>query len=76
MKRKTVGLYTPYLDIMGGGEKHILSILKVFDDVGYNTILFWNKDLSLEIKERLKLTFRCRLLKKLGNFLRLTGFYM
>ena len=58
MKRKTVGLYTPYLDIMGGGEKHILSILKVFDDVGYNTILFWNKDLSLEIKERLKLTFR------------------
>ena len=57
MKRKTVGLYTPYLDIMGGGEKHILSILKVFDDAGYNTILFWDTDVSSEIKEKLKLTF-------------------
>lgn len=57
MKRKTVGLYTPYLDIMGGGEKHILSILKVFDDAGYNVILFWNTDLSAEIQDKLKLTF-------------------
>ncbi|PIX68554.1 hypothetical protein COZ40_02670, partial [Candidatus Roizmanbacteria bacterium CG_4_10_14_3_um_filter_39_13] len=57
MRRKTVGLYTPYLDIMGGGEKHILSILKVFDDAGYNTILFWNSDLSAEIQNKLKLTF-------------------
>lgn len=57
MKRKTVGLYTPYLDVMGGGEKHILSILKVFDDAGYNTVLFWDTDLSVEIKEKLKLTF-------------------
>ena len=57
MRRKTVGLYTPYLDIMGGGEKHILSILKVFDDAGYNTILFWDTDVSSKIKERLKLTF-------------------
>jgi glycosyltransferase involved in cell wall biosynthesis len=57
MKRKTVGLYTPYLDVMGGGEKHILSILKVFDDAGYNTIIFWNTDLSEEIKNKLKLTF-------------------
>ncbi len=57
MRRKTVGLYTPYLDIMGGGEKHILSILKVFDDAGYDTVIFWNENLSSEIKEKLKLTF-------------------
>ena len=57
MRRKTVGLYTPYLDIMGGGEKHILSILKVFDDAGYNTIIFWDEDLSHEIQNKLKLTF-------------------
>jgi glycosyltransferase involved in cell wall biosynthesis len=57
MRRKTVGLYTPYLDIMGGGEKHILSILKVFDDAGYNTIIFWDEDVSHEIQNRLKLTF-------------------
>jgi glycosyltransferase involved in cell wall biosynthesis len=42
---------------MGGGEKHILSILKVFDDAGYNTILFWNTDLSSEIQNKLKLSF-------------------
>lgn len=58
MRRKTVGLYTPYLDVMGGGEKHILSILKVFDDSGYNTVLFWDTDVSGEIKEKLKLTFK------------------
>lgn len=57
MRRKTVGLYTPYLDVMGGGEKHILSILKVFDDAGYNVVIFWNTDLSLEIQDKLKLTF-------------------
>ena len=57
MKRKTVGLYTPYLDVMGGGEKQIISILKVFDDAGYDTIIFWGNDVSHEIKEKLKLTF-------------------
>jgi len=57
MRRKTVGLYTPYLDIMGGGEKHILSILKVFDEAGYDATIFWEKDISSEIKDKLKLSF-------------------
>ncbi|MFH0773093.1 MAG: glycosyltransferase family 4 protein [bacterium] len=57
MRRKTVGLYTPYLDIMGGGEKHILSILKVFDEAGYNVVLFWDTNLSSEIKDKLELSF-------------------
>jgi glycosyltransferase involved in cell wall biosynthesis len=34
-----------------------LSILKVFDEAGYNTIIYWNTDLSSEIQKRLKLTF-------------------
>lgn len=58
MRKKAVGLYTPYLDVMGGGEKHILSILKVFDDAGYEIILFWDTDLSQEIQDRLKLQFQ------------------
>lgn len=58
MRKKAVGLYTPYLDVMGGGEKHILSILKVFDDAGYEVVLFWNTDLSAEIQSRLKLQFQ------------------
>ncbi|MFZ2206699.1 MAG: glycosyltransferase family 4 protein [Microgenomates group bacterium] len=57
MKRKTVGLYTPYLDVMGGGEKHILSILKVFDEAGYNVVIFWNTNLSFDIQNKLKLSF-------------------
>ncbi len=57
MRRKTVGLYTPYLDVMGGGEKHILSILKVFDELGYNVKIFWDADLSSQIKEKLQLSF-------------------
>jgi len=42
---------------MGGGEKHILSILKVFDDAGYNTVIYWDNDVTGEIQNKLKLTF-------------------
>jgi len=58
MRRKIVGLYTPYLDVMGGGEKHILSILHVFDSCGYNVVLHWDTDLSHEIKSKLQLSFK------------------
>lgn len=58
MKRKTVGLFTPYLNTLGGGEKHILSILKVFDDAGYNVIIYWNDDIRVQFAERLKLEFK------------------
>lgn len=64
MKRKTVGLFTPYLNTLGGGEKHILSILKVFDDAGYNVIIFWNDDLRVQFAERLKLEFKNLIFKK------------
>jgi glycosyltransferase involved in cell wall biosynthesis len=56
-KNLKVGLYDPYLDTLGGGEKHILSILEVFAEQGYEVNIFWDKDLSKEIKERF--TFRC-----------------
>ena len=36
---KRAALYDPYLDILGGGEKHILSILKVLEDEGYEIIV-------------------------------------
>lgn len=47
-----VSLYSPYLDVMGGGEKHILSILKVFAKQDAEISIFWNKNLSLELKKR------------------------
>lgn len=55
--RKKVGLYDPYLDIMGGGEKHILSILQVLEKEGYEIFLFWNENLTASIQNKLNLQF-------------------
>ncbi len=57
MKKGKVGLFDPYLDVLGGGEKHILSILKVLDSAGYETDVFWDEDLTDAIKNRFNLTF-------------------
>jgi len=43
---------------MGGGERHILSILQVLDSEGYDVTIFWDQDLSTQIKHTLKLQFR------------------
>ena len=56
MKKGTkVGLYNPYLDTLGGGEKHILSIVDVVAEKGGEITVFWDKDLSREIKKRFSL---------------------
>lgn len=57
MKRKTAALYDPYLDVMGGGERHILSMLQVLEREGYDIRLYWGKDLSSQIKDKLNLSF-------------------
>lgn len=54
---KKVGLYNPYLDTLGGGEKHILSILEVFAEQGFEVNIFWDKNLTNEIKK--SFSFRC-----------------
>lgn len=56
-KKIRVGMYDPFLDTLGGGEKYILSIMDVFAGLGYEVNIFWDKDLSHEIKERF--SFRC-----------------
>jgi glycosyltransferase involved in cell wall biosynthesis len=56
-KIKKVGLYNPYLDTLGGGEKHIFSILEVFFEQGYEINIFWDKNLVKEIKERFALRY-------------------
>jgi len=57
MRKKTAALYDPYLDVMGGGEKHILSILQVLEKEGYDISLFWDQDLSSFIQNKLNLKF-------------------
>ncbi|MBP7967294.1 glycosyltransferase [Candidatus Woesebacteria bacterium] len=57
MKRKKAALYDPFLDTMGGGEKHILSILQILSSNDYDIDIFWHEDLSAEIESKLHITF-------------------
>ena len=59
MKRKKVGLYDPYLDSVGGGEKHILSVLQVLEqEAGYEPYVFWNNpDITTQFSDKLSLHF-------------------
>lgn len=50
-------VFTPYLDVMGGGEKHILSILKILEDEKYEVGVIWDTDLRKEIKDKLHISF-------------------
>lgn len=58
MKKKLVALYDPYLDVLGGGEKHILSILKVLEDEDYDINIFWDSNLQDDFKVQLDLSFK------------------
>ncbi|MDA1317482.1 MAG: glycosyltransferase family 4 protein [bacterium] len=55
---KKAALYDPYLDVMGGGENHILSILKVLDENGYEITVFWDEDLTEEMRNKLNISFQ------------------
>jgi glycosyltransferase involved in cell wall biosynthesis len=73
MKRKKAALYDPYLNTLGGGEKHILSLLKVLEDNGIETNIFWDDNLCSEIKNYLgmkfdKINFLPNIFKKKGLF--------
>lgn len=57
MKKRNVALYDPYLDVMGGGEKHILSILQAIQDESQINVL-WNNNLNKSIKNILNLDFQ------------------
>lgn len=49
---KKIALYNPYLDVLGGGEKHILSIIDVLVGEGYDLTIFWDKNISSNIFNR------------------------
>lgn len=59
MKRKTVALFNPYLDTLGGGEKHVLSILQVLTNkADYHPVIFWDTDLTKDIEKKLDIRFK------------------
>lgn len=57
LKNKKIALYSPYLDVLGGGEKHILSIIEVFYQQGGKIYIFWDKNLNKQLKERFNFKF-------------------
>lgn len=60
-----IGIYDPYLDTLGGGEKYILDIGNYFSQ-GNEVHLFWdNKGILNKAKERFGKDFSC--LKVVNN---------
>ncbi len=57
MKNKKVALYDPYLNILGGGEKYSLSVLKTLEEEGYQPYIFWNNNLTKEFQNKFSLKF-------------------
>lgn len=47
-----VGIYTPYLDTLGGGERYVLTVAEFFLRRKDNVDIFWKKDLKTEINDR------------------------
>lgn len=57
-RHKKVALFTPYLDVLGGGELHVLYILKALEDFGFFPFVFWEIDLRDKIEEKFGLSFK------------------
>lgn len=49
-------LYSPYLDVLGGGERHILSIMDIIRQSGYAVDLAWNDaTIAAGIRDKLRI---------------------
>jgi glycosyltransferase involved in cell wall biosynthesis len=52
---KKIGLWNPYLDTIGGGEKHMLQICDFFIRHGYELTIFWDKNIQRQLEQKLSL---------------------
>jgi glycosyltransferase involved in cell wall biosynthesis len=51
-------LYDPYLDVVGGGEQHMLTILKIMEKAGYQVHIAWHDtNILSKIQETLGIRF-------------------
>jgi len=55
--KKSIAIYDPYLDTLGGGEKYLLSVLKTLED-DYQPCVFWKKNIRNEIEKKFDLRFQ------------------
>lgn len=50
---KLAGIYDPYLDTLGGGERYCLALAELLLSLGFDVDFFWEgKDLKAEIEKR------------------------
>lgn len=50
---KKIALWNPYLDVVGGGEKHILQICNFFTKQGYELTIFWDQNIQKQLQDKL-----------------------
>lgn len=48
--KKKVGIYDPYLDTLGGGERYCLTVAEILSKNGFDVDLFWSGDQNLLTK--------------------------
>lgn len=54
-KIKRVALWNPYLDTIGGGEKHMLQVCNFFVRQGFALTIFWDKNIQRNLEQKLSL---------------------
>ncbi len=58
--KKSIGLYDPYLDTLGGGERYILSILNALENE-FEPTIFWDENLQKQIENKFDITFSSKI---------------
>lgn len=48
--KKTAGIYDPYLDTLGGGERYCLTVVEILLSLGYDVDIFWSGNQGLLTK--------------------------
>lgn len=64
---KKAALYDPYLDVMGGGERYMLSILRVLQEHDYEITIYWNNDISKQLFSQLNIPLQNVYYKKIPS---------
>lgn len=52
---KKIALWNPYLDIVGGGEKHVLQICNYFVSKGFELTIFWDQNIQPQLEKKLNI---------------------
>ncbi len=67
---KKIALWNPYLDVVGGGERHAFQICNYFIRHGYELTIFWDADLRKTLVDKLSISLpaNIRWLPKLTSY--------